>query len=154
MIAFRIAQTKYIHLLDGMGSFLHGGRWTPKGVPAIYTAASRSLAYLEFLVHQFEKPYWAKDLQISSVEINESQIKSIPKKGLDPNWDLVSYQSGLQSVGSDEFQKGVLGIKVPSVIVTEEHNIILNPRHPDFQNLVSIVTVEPFELDPRFNSRF
>jgi len=39
-------------------------------------------------------------------------------------------------------------LKVPSVIVPSEYNYILNPQHPDFQD-IQIGEVRPFEIDPR-----
>ena len=49
MVVFRIARKEYIQDLSGRGAELFGGRWNEKGIPALYTSSSLSLAALEIL---------------------------------------------------------------------------------------------------------
>jgi len=48
--AYRLSSGRY-PANSGAGAALHGGRWNPPGIPAIYCADNRSLAALEILVH-------------------------------------------------------------------------------------------------------
>jgi RES domain-containing protein len=43
-------------------------------------------------------------------------------------------------------------LAVPSAVVPQETNHILNPHHPDFRR-IAIGRLEPFELDPRLGPR-
>jgi len=152
MIVTRIAQNQYIRLLDGMGSFLYGGRWSSKGTFAIYTAEFTSLAYLEYLVHQFERNTWPKNLAISKLEISDSMITTISKEQLPANWQSILYLSETQFIGDRYFKEGELAIKVPSVIVDGEFNVVLNPEHNEFSSAVKRLEVNLLALDKRFKS--
>ena len=49
---YRIVQERWAATaMDGEGARLHGGRWNPPGIPAVYLAESRALAALEIIVH-------------------------------------------------------------------------------------------------------
>ena len=56
---------------SGRGAALHGGRWNPPGVEAIYTAQSRSLAALEILVHYAVLP---RDFVLTPIRIPEDRV--------------------------------------------------------------------------------
>jgi len=151
VIVYRIAQRPYIEDLSGTGAFLYGGRWNLKGVHALYTASSMSLAYLEFLVHQFERDTWPGDMYISEIEIKSSQkINSLSPEKLPVNWKDLKYHGETQQVCQQYFSTGIMGISVPSVIVPREFNIILNPLHPEYQSSIKISQIEPLEIDKRF----
>lgn len=52
-------------------------------------------------------------------------------------------------MGDDFFsKKQFLAMRVPSAIVPSEFNLLLNPRHKDF-DLVKIASAEPFVYDQR-----
>ena len=152
MITFRIALKKYIHDLSGTGSFLYGGRWSLKGIQALYTANSRSLAYLEFLVHQLDKTSRPSGVFISAIEIkNPEKIIRIEQSQLPIDWQNIEFRREVQETASKYFTLETLGIEVPSVIVLEESNIILNPQFKGFNNLVNIKSIDPLNIDKRFN---
>ena len=51
LIVWRITTARFARsAFSGEGARLYGGRWTPKGLPVVYTAANQSLAMLEMLV--------------------------------------------------------------------------------------------------------
>jgi hypothetical protein len=43
---------------------------------------------------------------------------------------------------------------VPSTLVPQQSNFLVNPEHPGFEGLKTSMTVEPFRFDPRLQGRF
>ena len=151
MTVFRIAQKQYIDDLSGTGAYLYGGRWNLKGTRALYTASSISLAYLEFLVHQFERDSWPQNMWISEIGIKDpDSIIVLTAQELPLTWKELRYHGETQQIAQKYFSRDILGIKVPSVIVPREFNILLNPSHKEFQSVVEIQFKETLELDKRF----
>ncbi|MDP4681182.1 MAG: RES family NAD+ phosphorylase, partial [Cyclobacteriaceae bacterium] len=72
------------------------------------------------------------------------------EKNLPHMWVKVVHHVETQSVVTKAFEDGSVAISVPSVIVKDERNIILNPLHKDFFQKVTIRNIEPIELDDRF----
>ncbi len=149
MIVFRLTLAKYVDTaFTGEGARRVGSRWTPIGYPAVYAASSVALAVLETLVHA--------DLSVMpshrviQVDIPDTlAITTIEDPTLPLNWRETPPAAALQSIGKawlDAAETAVL--KVPSVIVPQEFNYLLNPGHPDFKQL-SIGTGSTFDIDPR-----
>jgi RES domain-containing protein len=131
MIVYRITQQQYAADLSGNGARLYGGRWNSEGVYSLYTAGSRSLALLETLAHTPVQILSAKKYSVLSIEVpDEGGIETIQLKKLKLNWDAWDLQFYTQKIG-DAFLKANkhLVLQVPSVLVHEEHNYIINPLH-------------------------
>lgn len=130
---------------SGEGARLYGARWNSKGVSVVYTAEHRSLAMLEILVH-LSKP---KDYELYSVKFDESLVQELGAQTLPRNWDVEPPTSDTQDLG-DNWVMSVSSavLSVPSAVVPEERNYILNPRHPDF-NLAQVAGPFPCYFDPR-----
>lgn len=147
MILYRIANCKYINSLDGMGARLYGGRWNSKGSAMIYTASSRALAVLEVLVHL--PPLFTPDnFCIGTIEIPDTKIFALDINTLPANWKDVSSPAALKQMGNQFLKDGkYLAMKVPSSVVEQEYNYLLNPAH----HLISKVKVksQPFNFDDR-----
>ena len=151
MILYRIDREKRRHQsLSGEGAELYGGRWNFPGHRAVYCAGSRSLAILEMLVHIDLKYQMPEDRILLSIEIAaEVRIKSKEIFDLENGWNDFLYNEHSQKVFGDfvrENQAAVLS--VPSVIVPEEYNFILNPLHPDFSK-IQVTNIRALNLDPR-----
>ncbi len=111
----------------------------------VYTAQSRSLAVLELLVHL--EPGDISDFSILSADVPDGLIESFDPVKIDRDWqhkpDLLR-QYGAQWAGSNRS----VGLRVPSAIISEEDNVLLNPRHPSFSKVV-FSEPEEFRFDPR-----
>lgn len=146
MWVYRLTSRIHATKLDGKGAELYGGRWNTKGNPVIYAAAFRSLAVLEYRVNN---PHPVKGLVMVTLEVPDESIDQIQLKSLPKNWQIYSYQSPTASIG-DNFLKAkkTLCLLVPSAVVPQEHNILINPLHPKIAE-VKILDEQPFLIDQR-----
>ena len=150
MELYRIAQELYADDLSGNGARLFGSRWNSEGNYAIYAASSRSLALLETLAHTparmlNEKVYLL--ITIFAPDIVTPQVIDVKK--LSAGWDAPDIRAFTQKTG-DKFllAKKNLMLAVPSVLMPEENNFVLNPLHADIKK-VKIVNRRRISFDKR-----
>ncbi|MES2555669.1 MAG: RES family NAD+ phosphorylase [Bacteroidota bacterium] len=148
MELFRISSAKYSTKLVSSGA---ANRWNKKGEFVIYTGGSRSLSTLESVVHRsFIKPDILYKVMILSVPDTDSLIKTIGTNDLPKNWREFDAYSRLQEMGSHWFNnKETLILKVPSAVIPQEYNYIINTEHPDFKEHVKLVRTESYFWDER-----
>ena len=152
MITFRITKVQYAHDLSGRGAEKAGGRWNSKGVPVLYTSQSRALASLELAVH-IPFGFLPKDFKLIAIDLPENcGIMEIDEHDLPENWKQYPFSTLTQKIGNEWFrQTDALIMRVPSVVVEEEFNFLVNPFHPDFK-YVTIAGIKVFEFDLRLFS--
>jgi len=147
MIIYRLATEKYKDDLSGTGSKIFGGRWNSKGTAAVYSTENISLAVLEILV-RVDKNIIPPSYHLIRLEIpDQLTVTTIQLNKLKKDWkDDLDYTQwmGTEFIRS---QKSIL-LKIPSAIVEEEHNYIINPSHPDFKK-VKIKASAKFRFDDR-----
>jgi RES domain-containing protein len=145
---YRIAKTPYIHDLTGMGARLYGGRWNHKGVGIVYTAESRALATVEYLVH-VPLSLIPRDLSMATLHIPDwITSKIIAIVNLPANWRDYPAPPVLADLGTEwALSRETLLLRVPSAVVEHEWNILINPLHPDMPH-VTIAQVDPITLTP------
>lgn len=148
MILYRITKYAYAADLSGAGARLYGGRWNGVGKPMVYLAATPSLAVLEVLVH-LSPTIFPGDFCIAEIEVPENSILTMLPDQLPVNWQDIAPPFELKQLGNAfiKDQKYLL-MKVPSVIVPEEFNYLLNPLHPKIKS-VKVVSKKPFGFDKR-----
>ena|SRR5690606_17429133 len=146
MLVYRIGKTEYARDLEGTGAKLYGGRWNHIGTPCIYTSESRALAVLEFLVN-VNIDFMPKSLSIATLEIDEKRINTVPVKDLPENWQHIPAPSPTKDLGSRLLDKNVAIIKVPSVVIEDEYNYIINPLAGS--RFLKLVEVKDFVYDVR-----
>jgi len=141
--------------LGGEGAKITGGRWNRKGTPLVYLSPSISLACLETLVHLSGGATLPLNRYLIRVAVPEDLWGQRVVFDGDANvgWDaepagLVSLQWGTNWAQSNT---GLLA-DVPSVVVTEERNVLLNPAHPDCR-LVSAKKIRKWLYDVRLINR-
>ncbi|MFD2148137.1 RES family NAD+ phosphorylase [Mucilaginibacter antarcticus] len=148
MIVFRLSKKAFINDLSGMGAEKTGGRWNSKGIPLLYTAASRALAVVEVAVHVplgiIPVDYHLATIEIPDDEIIEADFNTLPK-----NWATNPFIRQTQNIGNNFIKNNYhLALQVPSASVAGDFNYLINPRHSEFYR-VKIKTIEPFVFDVR-----
>lgn len=146
MEIFRITLARYSDNLVASG---RAARWNSKGRQVIYAAESRSLACLENLVHRSGLAL-QQDFRTLVISVPDSCVpETVPLTGLPDGWRSLMDLSPCQRIG-DAWVSGQrsLLLRVPSVIIPEEFNYVVNMQHPDFRK-VRIVRREAFLFDPR-----
>lgn len=154
MIVWRLARAVY-PALDGEGARRHGGRWNAPGTPVAYTSEHLSLAVLEALVHT-DPDLLPDDLTAYRVEVPDDlaapALAAYDAGTLRGDWrdPAVSVRLGEAWAALDGPGGAVL--VVPSLVVPQERNVLVNPRHPD-AGRVRVASSEPFAFDSRLVSR-
>lgn len=130
MEVFRISSLKYSKSLISSGK---SSRWNMENQFVIYTGQSRSLSILESVVHHKTMPLIKFEMMLISISEKEHFYTKIPITDLPKNWRTIEAYSNLQEIGSAWYMKNKsLILQVPSVIVPQEFNFIINTSHPDF----------------------
>lgn len=147
MILYRLVRSVYADDLSGSGARLYGGRWNSEGKPMVYLASSRSLAVLEALAH-LTPTNMPDDFCMITLETPDS-IDELNPDILPKNWNGYPEQNILKEVGNRFLrQNNSLLLKVPSALVNEEFNYLMNPLHKQ-ASAVKIITKKPFSFDER-----
>ena len=148
MEVYRIAKDAFIRDLTGIGAKSVGGRWNFKGIAVLYTSSSISLCVLECLAH-FPAAFAPKDMAMATITIPDDQISEINEADLPENWRKVPSPRILKEMAYQWIKaQESLVLKVPSIIVPQEYNYIINPFHQDFQKVI-LDEVTPFAFDNR-----
>jgi RES domain-containing protein len=134
---------------DGEGAYLYGGRWNFPYTAIVYTSPTLSLAILEYLVHLDTDLVPTNVVTLSATIPDAIPIERIHVSSLPHNWRTVQIHPALQRLGTDWVNRGETAVlQVPSAIVPPEHNILLNPNHPDFER-ITWYKPTPFIFDSR-----
>lgn len=128
MQLWRISKSEFAGDTSGEGARLHGGRWTPVGYPAIYTAEHPALAGFEKLVHAgvsiVDAPL-GHELVAFVVADDDASVTHIPHV---PDMPMDIGEQWLDAAHT-------LLLRVPSVVVPQSWNYVINPHHPDFSSV-------------------
>jgi len=140
MIVFRIGHKHYATSLTASGV---NGRWATAGRPVLYCAENIPLAFLENMVRR-QGVGFNHDFKITCIEIpDDLLISSIAEYDLDPDWRDPYDYSHCQPFGNrwfDDLRMPVL--KVPSAVMPESSNYVINTLHPDFKQIKLIAVTE------------
>jgi RES domain-containing protein len=148
MLLYRLTRCVYANDLSGSGARLYGGRWNSEGKAAIYLASSRSLALLEALVHL--RPTDVPNEYCMVIIEAPDDFVPIDEKLLPQEWRDSTDLNILKQIGNAFLSdRKHLLLRVPSAIVSEEFNYLLNPSHPGAQK-VRLKDIQSFSFDSRF----
>lgn len=149
MFAWRIAKKRYALDRAGAGAAIKGGRWNSQNIHAIYAGRTLEIAALEKLVHTGS--ILPQDLVIVRLDLPDDAglyekpgLKDLPKGWSDTpaSPDAADYGDQFLTTGKR------LGLIVPSAVIPEAENIVINPAHPRMGD-VKMEIVRAFTFDPR-----
>ncbi len=150
--AWRLIKKKHLpDALSGEGARLGGGRWNHTGIPVVYASATLSLAVLELFIH-----FTRRDIAISKcllaipVLIPDTITTIVVNvQDLAPGWNSSPPPDFTRDIGTEWVRSAASAVlRVPSAIIPEEHNFVINVKHSDFVN-ITVGESRPFALDDR-----
>jgi RES domain-containing protein len=146
MLVYRITLAKHAGELHASG---RAARWNPNDIEMIYTASSRSLACLENAVHR-DQVGLQQVFSIMTIDCPDRlPLQTIFLKELRHEWRDYDKMFATQRIGERWIMENRTAIlQVPSSIIEEETNYLLNPRHPDFSK-IKVIKTQPFVFDSR-----
>lgn len=137
--------------LSGEGARRFGGRWNAKGQAVVYCSTTIALAALETLAH-VDGDFAVRNRFLVRVSVPLDVFEAAKRLNagrLSPAW--AAQPPGITSAmigGKWLASMSTCLLVVPSVLVPEEHNVLINPRHPDARRIRAKV-VRPFAFDAR-----
>lgn len=156
MVVYRIEREKYLQTtLLGVGASLSKGfRWNSVQTRLVYTAESRALATLEVAVHLDLNEDLPNDRFYVEIDIPfDLAIYEVDVKDLPDGWDAKPPTIITQIIGDDFVQANKAAIlKVPSSIIPQEFNYLINPNHPEADR-IKIVNTYRMHFDSRFTQK-
>jgi RES domain-containing protein len=148
MIVYRVGKTKHASDLTGEGARLVGGRWNNKMVACLYTSESRALGVLEYTVNVIIDDI-PRALSITTIEIPDQLIRILTEADLPGDWKHSPSPSSTKDFGSKLFSTAAEPIiKIPSTVISDEFNYLLNPLHPDSKKF-KLIAINDFVYDVR-----
>lgn len=150
MDLWRICRAKYQETaFTGRGAEQTGGRWNFPGHAMVYASENLSLAVLELLVHLSPGTLPGDLIAIRAALPEAASMEQLSPGELPTNWRTYPAHELLQVIGTAWLERGAsLVLRVPSAMNPHEHNLLVNPAHPEMKKLV-VEPGEPFTLDPR-----
>ncbi|VAW42296.1 hypothetical protein MNBD_GAMMA01-1998, partial [hydrothermal vent metagenome] len=89
-------------------------------------------------------------IMIISIPDDDNLVHTVVTKNLPKQWHSLSAYSLLQNIGSQWYQKKQsLILKVPSVIIPQEYNYMINTKHDNFSRDVKLIRTEDYFWDYR-----
>lgn len=148
--AYRLTKSpNQFYAFSGEGAKRYPGRWNTLGVPVVYLAEHLAVATLEILVHWHEvsqvSGYVYYQVQIEPLAIETANMTKVSK-----DWASAIATTSTKEYGAtwaQQLRSPVLCI--PSAVVPEAKNYILNPLHPELLQAIEIKAPQPYRLDER-----
>jgi RES domain-containing protein len=133
MLVYRIVHKRYSNSLYASGL---AGRWNSKGNKVVYCAESISLAFLENMIRR-KGVGFNHDFKIMFIEVpSNTKIAIINVEDLEKDWRDSDNYSKCQVVGDKWYNENIsLSIKVPSAVLPEAFNYVINTAHKDYKKV-------------------
>ncbi len=155
MRIFRLTKARYQdNAFAGYGGLRSAGRWHQAGLPVVYASDTPAGALLEVIAHTEAVSLLTHAYALFTIDFEPDRHLLVLEPTVWPeDWRRLAWPRSTQRIGTRWFadQDSVI-LQVPSAIVPQQHNYLINPQHPHFQEL-KIEGPVPFEIDPRLASR-
>lgn len=149
--AWRLSKARYAGDLTGQGAAREGQRWNQRGQRAVYLGLTPEITVLEVMVHLNGVLIAPLVLSCYEVPAAPGLISEPDPDVLPEGWNAIPHGQASAMFGGDWLRDGQqLGLVLPSVVVPQARNLLLNPLHPAMAQ-VALVHQEPFQLDARLS---
>ena len=147
MRAWRLQRRVYPPL-GGEVARRSGGRWNSRGVAVVYASPTLSLATLELLAH-VDPDLIPDDLTAYEIDLPDGLSREAVDPGKLPADWRGPENPRCKAIGDAWIAEGRAALlRVPSAIIPEEFNILINPSHPEAAR-ITLVSEREFVFDPR-----
>jgi RES domain-containing protein len=135
--------------LEGEGGLIASARWHTQGHPILYLAETPAGALVEVLVHlELDPARLPRSYKLLKSEApDDISVRAIGKAELAEKWtqELVT----TRTLGDEWLRSRASALlRVPSAIVPETFNVLLNPHHPEAAR-IRIVSHRDYPWDKR-----
>ncbi len=124
------------------------GRWNSSGNLVIYSAESIALAFLENMVRR-QGVGFNQDFKMIIIDIpSKIEISILDIDMLQEGWRDFKDYSHCQILGDKWYQESkTVALKIPSAVLQESYNYMLNTKHKDFKHIkiIAITRLIPDE---------
>ena len=143
MRVVRLCTRRHANLSEE-GARIYGGRWNSPGRSVVYTSSCGALAALEYMVHMTKLP---ANMLLIRIEVPDTlsieEIDSLPAD-----------EKAFRQLGDEWLEHNAAPLlRVPSVLVPRQWNLLINPAHP-LSQAIKIADQSPFAFDSRLLSSF
>ena len=140
MLLYRITHKKVSSSLFAPGI---EGRWNSAGRKVIYASESVSLAFLESMIRR-KGAGFNDDFRTLIIEVPDStKTTNMDVSDLPIDWRSFQDYSRCQLIGDSWYQENkTLLLKVPSAVLPDEHNYVINTQHREFDQVKLLKTIE------------
>jgi RES domain-containing protein len=144
-ISLAVHSSTAAEAFSGRGGLYGKGRWHTMGRLIVYAAENTSLAMAESLVH-LQRSNNVEPFNRWEIDIPAALISTAP--ALPPDWR--TNHAFTQTHGDAWLRsQSSVGHLVPSALVENERNCLINPAHPDFDLAWVLPGPHPFSFDSR-----
>lgn len=150
---YRITHRRYADdPFSGKGGLHHRSRWASTGQLVSYAADHLATATLERIAG-VKRPDLLSEMIYVKARVEEALVDALSKDEWPDGWDALPPQGATRTVGDAwlEAQESVL-LRVPSVVLPEARNYVINAAHPDASRL-QVLDQAPLLLDNRVLQR-
>lgn len=148
---YRLTKARYEETaFSGQGAMKYDGRWHRRGVRLCYASDTPAGALLEMVVHteahsRLRHPYVLFEIRLDPHE----HLLKVKPEVLPADWRVIPWPASTKEMGMfwHEQQASVV-LEVPSAVVPQQRNYLINVTHPRFEEL-EIHGPMPFEIDSR-----
>lgn len=150
IVFWRIDRAKYATTWDsGEGSYLAGGRWSSRGIRAVYAAVDPATAILEVAVHTTFPVLDTVPHVLTSARIPDFHNVHVTIDFPNRNWLKPGTPSAGQQAFGDALLRDHLFVFIPSTVSVHSWNVFFDPKRA--AGLYDVVLQEPFALDGRLH---
>jgi RES domain-containing protein len=150
-LAWRLVPPEFADALNGEGNIQRGARWNSPGRGVVYASVNLSLCVLESLA-QMPPPLRMKLPELAAVRIeipDDTPSRVVALADLPVALDGEPGRRRCREIGDAWLAEDAqLVLTVPSVILPQERNVLINPAHR-LRETVKIVSIERFRFDAR-----